>query len=108
VRAGATGADVGEKLFGRQRSRCFGERAPDVDPGMVVGASDSSPAVRLDVDERRQVELLRAGAVPRFPNREQLRETTPVARGQRRLDGIEGVCERGGDPARMEVLRARL
>ena len=104
---GATGADVGQKLCGRRRRRGLRERAADVDSGVVVGATNRGSAVRLDVHERRQVQLLGARAVAGLPDREQLCQATPVARGQRRLDGVERVGERGGDAASRSGTRRR-
>ena len=60
VRFGLAGADMGEELFGRVRSRRLGERPPDIDSGVIVGAPDRGAPMGLDVDERRQVQLLRA------------------------------------------------
>ena len=93
---------------GRRRPRRLGERAADVDSGVVVGAADGGAAVGLDVDERRQVELLGARAVAGLPDREQLRQAAAVARGQRRLDGVERVRQRGGDLVLVQILGARL
>ena len=106
VGLGSAGAYVGEKLLGRVRSRGLRERTADIDSGVVVRAPDRGSPMGLDVDERRQVELLGARAVPCLPDREQLRQAPPVARGQRRLDGIEGVCQCRGDLARVQVLGA--
>ena len=113
--ADAAGAHVGEELLRRRRLRGLGPRAPDVDPRVVVRASDPDPALGVDVDRGRQVELAGARAVADLPDREQLREPAPVAGGQRRLDGVERVGERardlvlvqvGGD--RLDVARVRL
>ena len=104
----SAGADVGEKLVGRRRPRGLRERAPDVDAGVIVRSPDRGAPVGLDVDERRQVELLGSRAVAGLPDREQLREPASVPRGQRRFDGIERVRERRRDLVRAEVLGARL
>ena len=108
VRRGAAGADVREELLGRRRARGLGERPPDIDSGVVVGAPDRGAPVGLDVDERRQVQLLGPRAVARLPDREQLGEPAAVARGQRRLDRVEGMGERGGDLVLVQVLGAGL
>jgi len=63
--------------------------------GVVVGAADRGAAVRLDVDERRQVQLLGADRCA-SPRSDKLGRRRPVARGQgarRRRTG----CERAGD-----------
>ena len=83
--------------------RRLGERAADVDPGVVVGPADARPAVRLDVDRRGQVELGVARAVAHLPGAEQLGEPAPVARRERRGDGVERVRERAGDLALVQV-----
>ena len=82
-------------------------RAADVDARVVVGAADADAAVRLDVDRGRVVELRRARAVADLPDVEQLREPAPVARQQRRLDGVERVRQRAGDLVLVQVGRRR-
>ena len=62
----------------------------------------------LDVHERRQIELLGPRAVARLPDREQLGQSPPVARGERRRDGVEGMSERGRDLVILQVRGARL
>ena len=94
---GVAGADVREELERVVRRRRLGERAADVDAGVVIGAADAGAAVRLDVDEGRQVQLLGARAVARLPDREELRQAAAVTRRQRRLDRVERVRQRGGD-----------
>ncbi len=84
------------------------ERAADVDAGVVVGAADGDPAVGLDVDRRGHVQLARRASRCASPRREQLRQAAAVARRQRRADGVEGVRERAGDVALVEVLGAGL
>ena len=89
----ATGADLGQEInrvagFGR-----FRESATDVDSGVVVGAADRGAAMRLDVDEGRQIQLLGAGPIARLPDREQLREAPAVTRRQWRLTAKNG-CAR--------------
>ena len=101
--ADAAGADVGEELLRRGGARGLGPRAADVDARVVVGAADPDAAVGVDVDRRRQVQLARAGAVADLPDREQLGEPAPVARGQRRLDGVERVRERARDLVLVQV-----
>ena len=53
--------------------------------------------MRLDVDERRQVQFLGAGAVARLPDREELSQTAAVPSGQRRLNRVKGMRQRAGD-----------
>jgi len=88
VRGCAPGADMGQEVRRRRGRRRLGERAGDIDSGVIVRTPDGGAPVGLDVDERRQVELFRPRAVPCFPDREQLRQATPVARGERRLHGV--------------------
>ena len=98
-------ADVREEL-GRRRGRGrLGPRAADVDAGVVVAAADADAAVGLDVDRGRVVELARARAVAHLPDLEQLREPAPVARRQRRLDGVERVRQRARDLVLVQVVR---
>ena len=104
ARGRAAGAHVAEELVPGVGDRRLGERPPDVDAGVVVGARDAGAAVGLDVDGGGRVELARAGAVARLPHAEELREAAAVARRQRRLDGVEGVRERAGDLALVQVL----
>jgi hypothetical protein len=99
---------VGEELGRRPGPWGLRVRPPDVDARVVVGTADSRAAVRLDVDERRQVELLRPRPVARLPDREQLGQAAPVAGRQRRLDGVEGVRQRARDLVIPEVAGARL
>ena len=87
---------------GRRRRR-LGVRAPDVDAGVVVGAADPDPAVRLDVDRGRQVELGVARAVAHLPDAEQLGEPAAVARGERRRDGEERVRQRARDLVLVQI-----
>ncbi len=98
-RRGRAAGDVVEEVAPRRAGRRLRERAADVDAGVVVGAADAGAAVGLDVDLGGRVELRRARAVARLPDREQLREAAAVARQQRRLDGVERVGERAGDLA---------
>ncbi len=102
------GADVGQKLFRRGRGRRSRERPADVHTGVVVGARDPGPAVGLDVDGSRHVELRGARSVADLPDLEHPRQPAPVARGQRRFDGVEGMGERAGDVVRLQVLGAGL
>ena len=62
----------------------------------------------LDVDERRQVQLLGARTVARLPDREQLRQAPPVPRGEWRLHRVERMRQGRGDPALVQVGRALL
>ena len=77
----------------------------DVHARVVVAAAEADAAVGLDVDRGRLVELARAGAVADLPDLEQLRQAAPVARQQRRLDGVERVGERAGDLVLVQVAR---
>ena len=105
ARLHAAGADVREELLRRGGPRSLGERAADVDPGVVVGPADPGPPVRLDVDRGREVELGVARAVAHLPDPEQLGEPAPVAWRERRGDGVERVRERAGDLAFVQVRR---
>ena len=105
---GVAGADLGEELNCVAGSGRLREGAADVDSGVVVGAADRGAAMRLDVDEGRQVQLLGAGPVARLPDRKQLREAAAVTRRERRLDREERMREGGRDPTIVQVLRARL
>ncbi len=104
---GATGADVGQESLGRRRMRGLGERPTDIDSGVVIGPPDGGATMGLDVDERRQVELLRTRAVARLPDREQLGEPAAVASRERCLYRVERMRERRGELARVEILGAR-
>ena len=104
----AARAHVGEELLRCGGLRGLGPRAPDVDPGVVVRAADPDPPVGVDVDGGRQIELPGARAVADLPDREQLREPTPVAGGERRLDGVERVGERARDLVLVQVGGDRL
>ena len=106
---GVAGADLGQELnlVGEPRRR-LGEGTTNVDAGVVVGTADGGAAVRLDVDEGGQVQLLGTGAVARLPDREQLREAPAVTRRERRLDREERMREGRRDLTIVEVLRARL
>ena len=106
--ADAARADVREELLRRRRLRRLGPGAPDVHPRVVVRAADPDPAMGVDVDGGRQVELAGTGAVADLPDREQLGEPAPVARGQRRLDGVERVSERARDLVLVQVGGHRL
>ena len=108
VRLDAAVAQVGEELGRVRGGRRLRPGAADVDAGVVVGAADADAAVGVDVDRGRAVELGRAGAVADLPDVEQLGEPAPVARGQRRRDGEEGVRERARDLPLAEVLRDHL
>ena len=99
---------MGEELGRSPRPRCLGERAPDIDSGVIVRPPDGGAPVGLDVDERRQVQLFGARPVAGLPDREQLRQAPPVARGQRRLDGVERMRQRRRDLALVQVSRALL
>ena len=79
ARVDAPGAHVVKELTwagGRRRLR---EGATDVDAGMVVATAYRDAALCLNVDARRHVELGRARAVARLPDREELCETAAVA-----------------------------
>jgi hypothetical protein len=103
VRAHAAGADVGEELGGGLGERRLGPGAADVDARVVVAAAEADAAVRVDVDRGGVVELTGARAVAHLPDLEQLREPAPVARLQRRLDGVEGMRQRARDLALVQV-----
>ena len=93
---------------GVRGARGLGERPADIDSGVVIGPTDGGSPMGLDVDERRQIQLLGPRAVARLPDREQLGQAPPVARRERRGDGVEGVGERRGDLVVVQVLGARL
>ena len=101
--ADAAGSHVGEELRRRRGVRGLGPRAADVDARVVVRAADPDPALRVDVDRGRQVELPRARAVADLPDREQLGEPATVAGGQRRLDRVERVRQRARDLVLVQV-----
>ena len=103
VGGGVSGPDVAEELRRGVGARRLGERAADVDSGVVIGPSDGGSPVGLDVHERRQIQFLRPRAVAGLPDREQLGQPPPVARGERRGDGVERVRERGGDVVLAQV-----
>ncbi len=107
-RVGAARADVRQELLRRFGARRLGPRAADVDPCVVIRATDAGATVRLDVDERRQVQFLGPRAVAHLPRAEELREPAAVARRQRGLDGVEGVRQRAGDVVLVKVLGDRL
>src|SRR5581483_12510440 len=60
-------SQVREELLRRGRGRCFGVGAPDVYPGVVVGAADGGPPTGLDVHGCGRVELGSSRAVARLP-----------------------------------------
>ena len=66
------------------------------------------PPSRLDVDGGGHVQLGGPRPVADLPDREQLREATPVAPRERRRDVEEGVRERAGDPVLVQVCGAGL
>jgi hypothetical protein len=70
---------------------------------VVVGAADSGTAVGVDVDGGGSVELGRARAVAHLPRAEEVGESAPVPRGQRRRDGVERMRERAGDLVLVQV-----
>ena len=102
------GAGGRRNSSGVSRGGHLGEGAADVDAGMVVGAADAGAAVRLDVDGGRHVQLRGPRTVADLPDREQLRQSPPVAPGQRRGDVEEGVRERAGDAVLVQVCGAGL
>ena len=104
ARCRAAGAHVAEQLVPGVGRRRLGERPPDVDPGVVVGAGDAGAAVGLHIDGGGRVELAGSRAVARLPHPEELGEAAAVARRQRRLDGVEGVRQRAGDLVLVQVL----
>ena len=108
VRGRASGADVREELLRGGGARGLGERPADIDSGVVIGPSDGGSPVGLDVHERRKIEFLGPRPVARLPDREQLGQAPPVARGERRGDGVEGMSERGRDLVVVQVRGARL
>ena len=105
---GVAALQVGEKLFRRLRGRHLGEGAADVDAGMVVGTADAGAAVRIDVDGGGHVQLGGPRAVADLPDREQFRQSPPVAPGQRRGDVEEGMRQGGSDPLLVKVRGAGL
>jgi hypothetical protein len=105
---GATGAEVGKKLFRRRRGRGLRPGPADVDAGVVVRAADPDRPVGLGVDGGRLVELAGPGAVSDVPDPEQLGEAASMVRVERRGDGEEGVRERGDYPPFVDVADARL
>ena len=90
---------------GRRR---LGERAADIDSGVIVGSADGGAAVGLDVDERRKVQLFGARPVAGLPDREELSQASAVASHQRRADRVEGVGEGRADRVAVQVLGAGL
>jgi hypothetical protein len=101
--ADPAGPHVVEEPGGRRGGRSLRVRPPDVDPGVVVGPADPRAAVGVDVDRRRQVELRGARPVADLPDREELGQAPAVARGERGLDGVEGMGQRTGDSPLVEI-----
>ena len=99
---------MGEELAGIGSRRGRGPRSADVDAGVVVGAADAGDALHLGELSCGSVELVGPGAVADLPGPEQLREPAPVARLERRGDGVEGVSERACDLVGAQVLGAFL
>jgi hypothetical protein len=97
TRLGVAAEQVAQKLFRRGSGRRLGEGAADVDAGMVVGAADAGAAVGLDVDRGGHVQLGGSRTVADLPDREELRQSPPVAPGQRRGDVEERVRQRADD-----------
>ncbi len=104
----APAAQVREELARAGRERGLGPGAPDVHARVIVAAADADAAVGLDVDRRGMVELRGARAVAHLPDLEELRQPAPVARQQRRLDGVERMRQRGRDLVLVQVLRDHL
>ena len=96
-------AHQAQKLFRRRGEGRLGERPADVDAGVVIGAADPGTAVGVDVDRGRHVQLPGPGAVADLPDREQLGEPAPVSVLERLLDRIEGMGERAGDLALVQI-----
>ncbi len=82
----------------------LGERAPDVESGVVVGSTDSDAAVRLDVEGGRRIELSWPRAVARLPGGKQLCEHAAVTGRERGGDVEERVGERTRDLVPMQVI----
>ena len=97
-----------EELLRGGGARGLGERPADIDSGVVIGPPDGGSPVGLDVHERRKIQFLGPRPVARLPDREQLGQASPVARGERRGDGVEGMSERGRDLVVVQVRGARL
>ena len=76
-------AQLAQKLFRRRRGRRLGEGAADVHAGVIVGTADAGSRVGFDVEDGGHVELRRARAVADLPDREELRQASPVAARQR-------------------------
>ena len=108
LRFGVAALQVGEKLFRRRGRGRLGEGAADVDAGVVVGTADAGAAVGLDVDRGGHVQLGGPRAVADLPDREELRQSPPVAPGQRRGDVEEGMRQGAGDPLLVKVCGAGL
>ncbi len=108
VGLGPSGTHVVQELARTGGPRGLGERASDVDSGVVIGPTYGGAPVGLDVHERRQIELLGARPVAGLPDREQLREAAAVAGRQRRLHRVEGMSEGGGDLVFLQIGRAGL
>ena len=108
ARGDAAGAHVRQELLWRAGRRRFGVCAPDVDPGVIVGAADPDAVARGDVRGGRTVQLGCAGAVADLPHPEQLGQTAAMARVQWSADDVVGMRERAGDVALIHVRGAQL
>jgi hypothetical protein len=106
LRFGVAPQHVGKKLFRRRGRGHLGEGAADVDAGMVVGTADAGAAVGLDVDGGRHVQLGGPRTVADLPDREELRQSPPVAPGQGRGDVEEGMRQGTGDPIVVKICGA--
>src|SRR5581483_489556 len=93
-----------QELWRGSRSGCLGERAPDIDSGVVVGSTDSGAAVGLDVDGGGRIELAWPRAVTRLPGRKQLCQHPAVTRRERSGDVEERMSEGARDLVSMQVI----
>ena len=109
VGGGAAGADVAQELLRRRGGRRLGERPPDVDAGVVVGAADRR-CRRGSRCRRTPAAFSSLGARPvaRLPDREELGQAAPVARGQRRLAPRRRDGRARGDLVALQILGAGL
>src|SRR4051794_16380178 len=73
---------------------------------MVVRTADAGAAAGLDVDRGGHVQLCGPRAVARLPDREELRQPSPVAPSERRGDVEEGMRQGADNPLLVKVCGA--
>jgi hypothetical protein len=97
-----------QELPRRARRRRLRERAPNVNPRMVIAATYAHPRARAHIDRRRAVQFARPRSISHLPDREQVRQPPAVACPQRCAHRVVRMRQRAHDPLCVQVLRALL